>query len=186
MEYLFSINAEGSPLLCLDARAAESWKGSEDGAPDYDNLCAEIGTCSEFSAIVRQIGGQRSAVWEMGGAGTADVFLRHDGAVVVVRAWLAENTDRELIKVAIGNPDYRLEMGTIDVPSGILAVLWAPESGERIPQELDTGVVRVPGTAVRDSVFALKLPNVCFDSYDERVYIGMSEARRLTLIPRSL
>lgn len=183
MNHLFSLNAEGGPLLCLDARAAAVWKGAENGARDYAELCAKIDAQPYFSAAVIPIVGTSGVVWEMEGAGTADVFIQSDGRVEIVRAWLTEDTAEELAKLTERKPVSRVELGVIDIPSGVVAVLWAAESGRGMPQQMDAAFKRIVGTAINESAFAVNVANRRFSCWDERVEIGESQARRLTLVP---
>ena len=114
MNHLFSINAEGGPLLCLDAGAAVKWKGAEDGATDYEMLCSKIDNKPDFSAAVLSICGTACAVWEMAGAGTADVFLQPSGNICIVRAWLAPDATNEFAKLAGVDPILRQEIGGVE------------------------------------------------------------------------
>src|SRR5205814_1954545 len=100
MKHVFSINAEGGPLLCLDARAATRWKGSEAGSADYKNLCARFDARPELAATVLTVGEQPAVAWEMSGPGTADVFETGDGRIRIIRAWLDEETPEELEQLA--------------------------------------------------------------------------------------
>lgn len=186
MNHLFSINAEGGPLLCLDARAAVKWKGAEDRAKDYKMLCSKIDNKPDFSAAVLPICGTACAVWEMAGAGTADVFLQPSGNLCIVRAWLATDPGDELAKLAGGDPILRQEIGEIDLPSGTLAVLWAPESGLAVPETIDIPFRSVKGTAINDSVFVIKAAFGRYRCCDDQIELGNSRARRLTLIPSKL
>lgn len=183
MNHIFSLNAEGGPLLCVDAGAAARWKGAEDDAPDYANLCAAIDAQPEFSATITLLAGFPGVVWEMQGAGTADVFVGDDGRITVVRAWLSEDTNDEVGELADTEPVSRMVLGVIDVPSGVLAVFWSVESGRTIPQHIDSRFKQIDGTAIKGSVFALKTTTSRYTCSDELVKVRNSHARRLTLSP---
>ena len=155
MNHLFSLNAEGGPLLCVDASAATRWSGAEDGARDYTALCLAIDAQPEFSAKLMPIAGVSGVVWEMEGAGTADTFVYADGRIKIVRAWLIEGSNEEVMALTESEPVSRVQLGVIDVPSGVLAVFWAPESGRRIPQHIDAAFKRIGGTAIAGSAFAV-------------------------------
>ena len=183
-EHLFSLNAEGGPLLCLDAAASSCWRGAEDGAADYGNLCAEIDARPDFSAAILPLPGGPGVVWEMAGAGTADVFLRPDGSLIAMRAWLSEESAEELDRLVGAAASSRQELGDLAVPSGAIAVLWAPESGKSVPQGIGGLWQTVPGTALDESAFVVKAPYGHYSCLDEFVQVGEASARRLTLVPR--
>lgn len=145
MKHLFSINAEGGPLLCLDARAATGWKGCEAGSTDYENLCARFDAQLELPSAVLTVGEHSAVAWEMSGPGTADVFEAGEGRIRIVRAWLDEDTPEEIEQLASADAPSHVDVGEIEIPSGSLAVLWAPESGQKIPFSTERDVQRVLG-----------------------------------------
>jgi hypothetical protein len=183
MNHLFSLNAEGGPLLCMDAGAAARWNGAEDGSRDYTDLCLVIDTQPEFSAKIMPISGVSSVVWEMQGAGIADAFVYTDGRIKIVRAWLSDGSNEEVMALADCAPVSRVQLGVIDVSSGVLALLWAPESGRKFPQHIDGPFRRICGTAIAGSAFAVNARKCSYSCWDERVNSGESKARILTLIP---
>ncbi len=184
MNHLFSINAEGGPLLCLDANGALAWRGAEGDGGDYNNLCLSIDAEPNFSAKLIAMGGVPCVVWEMQGAGTADVFVDSSGMIRILRAWLAEDTADELQNLADGEAHSRGEIGEIDVRSGVLAVFWAAESGEQMPQDIDVLFKEAGGSAIDESTFAIKVASGRYKCFDEFIEAGQSQARRLTLIPK--
>lgn len=121
MKYLFSINTEGGPLLFLDAGDAKEWKGAEEGSTDYDNLCAVFGRTSEVAGFVIAVGGRSAIAWEMSGAGTADVF-REDttGIIRIVRAWVQEDTPKELMSLASFESSSGQDIGEFEIISGVI------------------------------------------------------------------
>jgi hypothetical protein len=183
MKHVFSINAEGGPLLCLDARAATSWKGSQSGSTDYENLCARFDAQPELAATVLTIGEHSAVAWEMSGPGTADVFEAAEGRIRIVRAWPDEDTPEEIEQLASADAPSHVDVGQIEIPSGLLAVFWAPESGEKIPLSTERDVQRVPGTSIDDAAFVMKVPSRRFRCEHDEVRVGAALARRLTLIP---
>lgn len=183
MNHLFSINTEGGPLLCADTDAARRWKGSEAGSDNYEDLCARFDASPELAATIVTIGEHPAVAWEMSGPGTADVFRSSDGLIRIVRAWVDEDTPEELEKLASLDAPSHVEVGEIEIPSGLLAVLWAPESGQRIPLSTEHDVQRVSGTSLDDSAFLLKVSSQRYRCQHDEVNVGVSRARRLTLIP---
>lgn len=169
--------------MCVDAGAAARWNGAVDDAQDYGNLCAAIDAQPEFSAMITPIAGLPGVVWEMQGAGTADVFVADDGRVAVLRAWLSQDTNEDLKELADTKPVSRRVLGVIDVPSGVLAVFWSVESGRTIPQHIDSRFRQIDGTAIKGSVFALKATTSRYTCCDELVKVRNAHARRLTMTP---
>lgn len=183
MKHLFSINTEGGPLLCLDARAATAWKGCEGGSTDYENLCARFDAQPELGATMLTVGEHSAVAWEMSGPGTADVFDAGEGRIRIVRAWPDEDTPEEIEQLASADAPSHVDVGEIQISSGLLAVLWGPESGQKIPLSMERGVQRVPGTSVDDSAFVMKVPSRPFRCEHDEVRVRAALARRLTLIP---
>ena len=119
----------------------------------------------------------------MSGPGTADVFETGDGRIRIIRAWLDEETPEELEQLASADASSHVEVGEIEIPSGLLAVLWGPESGKRIPLSMERDVQPVPGTSIDDSAFVLKVPSRRYRCEHDEVRVGAAIARRLTLMP---
>jgi hypothetical protein len=183
MKHLFTINTEGGPLLCFDAGCGRNWQGSESPSSDYKNLCAIFDSSPEMPATVVNIGGCHAVAWETSGAGSADVFRGDDARIRVVRAWVDDDTRRELEKLASADASTQVEIGDVEIPSGIVALMWSPESGQRIPLSLEQGFQRVPGTSLDDSAWVLRATKQRYRCYHDEVAVGKSQARRLTLIP---
>jgi hypothetical protein len=178
-----SINAEGGPLLLLDARAATSWRGALDESKDYENLCAVFDAQPDLQGYETVIGAQRAVAWEMVGGGTADVFQLGGGRLRVVRAWIEEDTSEELEQLALADATTCVAIGDIHVPFGLLAVLWAPESGEPVPTDISGDLQYVEETAVNNSAVVIKVAHQHYRCWHDTVSIKTSSARRLTLIP---
>jgi hypothetical protein len=183
VKHLFTINAEGGPLLCVDATAGRRWRGAESPSSDYKKLCAVFDSSPELPGTVVSISACRAVAWETSGAGIADVFRGDGGAIRVVRAWLAQDTPQELEGLAFAQATTQVQIGDIEVPSGIVALMWSPESGERIPLSLEDDFQRISGTAVDDSAWVLKATEQRYSCYHDEVVIGEAQARRLTLVP---
>lgn len=183
MKHLFTINTEGGPLLCVDAGCGTHWRGAESPSSDYENLCAIFDSSPQLAATIISIGGCPSVAWEMAGAGTADVFRGDDGCIRVVRAWLDDDTPQELEKLASAHASTHVEIGEVEIPSGIIALMWSPESGQRIPLSLEQGFQRVPGTSVGESAWVFKAAKQRYRCCHDEIAVGKSKARRLTLVP---
>jgi hypothetical protein len=184
MKHVFSINAEGGPLLCLDAHAATGWKGSEGEGTDYANLCATFDGQPELAATMLTVGEHSAVAWEMSGPGTAEVFKAAEGRIRIVRAWLHEDTPQEIQHLASAEASSHTDVGEIEISSGLLAVLWAPESGNKVLLSTERDVQRVAGTSIDGSALVMKVPSRRFWCEHDEVRVGVAHARRLTLIPR--
>jgi hypothetical protein len=182
MKHRFSINAEGGPLLCLDAQAAKQWMGCAAGQ-DYEGLCARFDATPGLLAIRINVGGQPSIAWEMGGPGTADVFSDESGLIRIVRPWVDKDTPGELAELAATHSSDVLDIGEIAIPSCLLAVLWAVEEGSRVPMAIEGSIQKVPGTTIDDSAWVLKTTHIRYRCQHDEIVVGSAQARRLTLLP---
>ena len=183
MKRLFSINAEGGPLLLMDAATAGKWRGVEAGSSDYQELCAILDDSPSAPGLFFNVGGSLCLAWEMSGAGTADVFRKENGVVRLVRAWLAKDTPEELQRLADAEDKDGTLVGELPITSGYLAVLWAPESGETIFASGEGEVQEVKGTSIDESAFLVNMPIKKYACVHDEVAVGDSQARRLSLIP---
>lgn len=184
MKHLFSINAEGGPLLLCDAPAAKNWAGSEEGGADYERLCAMLDARPEEQGAVFAIGGAQAVVWEMSGAGVADVFLSERGEVVLVRAWLDDDNATTLQSLAEAPASNPVRIGRLNAASQRIAILWAAESGKGVSDSSSEQVKCVEsGTAIDGSVYVLRTAASAFDCVHDEVVFNGSQARRLKLIP---
>ena len=170
-------------MLCVDARAAKNWNGAEGDGSDYENLCAIFDSSPSLPAALVAIGDQTAIAWEMACAGTADIFHNATGTIRIVRAWLAEDSANHLLKLASILSSTKKEIGKINIPSGDLAVFWAPESGRTIKPLGNAKIQRVKATAVSGSAVIPKTIGGGFICSHDEVEFGRSHARRLTLIP---
>lgn len=183
VRHLFSINAEGGPLLCLDAQAAIGWKGYECGGADYENLCSRFDAQPELEAIVFTVSQHSVIAWEMSGPGTAEVFRSADGHIHIVRAWTDDDAHDAVGLLASVESFSHVDVGEIEVPSGLLVVLWSPESGQRILLATERDVQPVTGTSLDGSAFVVKVTSRRYRCRHDEVRVGAVLARRLTLIP---
>jgi len=183
MNHLFSINAEGGPLLLIDAIAVAQWDGAENGGENYQRLSAMFDVSPNIQGLLFDVKCNLALAWEMSGAGTADVFGDASGVVRIVRAWLSEDTAEELENLALAVSQSSVSIGEIYVPSGRLAVFWAPESGKFITNSGAEEFRMVKGTVLAQSAFVMKVTSKKYECLHDEVKVGMSQARRLTLRP---
>ena len=182
MRHLFRINAEGGPLVCADARLARQWRGIENGGRDYERVCAMLTQSAEPPGVVFEISGGTAAAWEMGGGGTADIFAMEPGDTIrIIRAWTDIDSTDIFTELAGADGGNQTIIGTIKVPTRYLAILWATESGELIPERIEGDIQRVRGTSTEKSAYVMRVKNEMYRCSHDEVEIGDSRAIRLTL-----
>jgi hypothetical protein len=78
------------------------------------------------------------------------------------------------------------EIGNIDLPSGILAVLWSPEAGRCVSNEdLLRGHSRpTGGLAIEESSLLTRLPRGCYSCFADMVEIPQGTALRCFVVPQ--
>jgi len=183
MKYLDNVDSEGGPLLIADATVARIWRGTE--SSDYDRACEVFIQDSSIEGYLISVGSKQGLVWEMGGEGTADVFLEGNDHLIIVRAWLEDPTDEmSVLTVLAALPRTQtLSLGSLEITSGVLAILWAPESGESIETLEVAESARPTGEMMSESCGLLvALPNGVYSCWHDEVEHEGSEARRCHLI----
>lgn len=83
MKWIISVNAEGGPLLLVDARAVRSWRGADEESKDYENLCATFNVKPTLEGYETVIDGQKAVAWEM----VAAVPRTFSGSTVANLEW---------------------------------------------------------------------------------------------------
>src|SRR5438105_6947018 len=96
MRHLGFVQAEGGPLVLLDTALARSWAGI--AGSDYNRACDFFDSHPDAEGGIITVGPGWALVWEMGGAGTADISESQDRSVVVVRAWPSSAADKSVVK----------------------------------------------------------------------------------------
>jgi hypothetical protein len=183
MKHLFYVNAEGGPLLCADVQVMRTWRGAMSGAPDYDALCAIFDAEPHCEGTVIEVAGRHAMAWEMGGAGTADVFRNNAGIIRIVRPWLNDDITSTVEALATAVAHTQAAIGELAIPSGRLAILWAPESGETIPENGDAEVEEIRQTSIACSAFVMRVAARRYACLHDEVSLASGDARRLTLVP---
>lgn len=139
MEYIDYVDSEGGPFLMADAIIMRDWHGSDGDGSDYERACRALRADPEPPGALISVGLEQALVWNPYGAGTGDVFINERGDLTIIRSWLDEpdgaSTDDEL-KTVTTLAELPLgevtAFGSLRITSGVLAILWAPESGECI------------------------------------------------------
>lgn len=187
MKYLHEVSAEGGPLLIADAAVARGWRGIEGGdASDYRIAC-EMFDRDTVQGCALTIGSGQGMVWDMEGAGVADVFALDSTHVVVVRAWLDDSVNADdfetvsrLAELPLRNA---LDFGSIKITSGALAILWATENGSCI------GLLDIPANwrptgemSSESSGLLVSMPQGLYSCLHDYVQVDGSEARRCHIL----
>lgn len=173
------MNSEGGPVLCMDMQAARYWNGNKGSESDYCKLCETLENTPGFSSMTLTIRGLGMVVWEPHGSGTIDAFVDRNGDIVFVRSWLSGCESNEVEVLAVHEPIAREVIGTMELQSGGLAILWAPESGSNMPDAVSEDVTLVHNTILERSVYIIKRPIGTLSFAIESVQLGNSQAQRL-------
>jgi hypothetical protein len=126
---------------------------------DYERACRALDPSADGAFIA--VGAGQVLVWELGGPGTADVFRKSDAEIVLSRGWYETTTPSDETVASLASvplSERAVLLGELDVDSGTLVILWAPESGgcvqstEVPPDGVPTGEVSMGGTALMVAV----------------------------------
>ncbi|MEO5928910.1 MAG: hypothetical protein ABIR47_03160 [Candidatus Kapaibacterium sp.] len=131
---LGDVDSEGGPFLIADAAVARKWGGLEEKWADYNRAWDVLKNNPDVLAGEIMIGDARAVVWDARGPGTASLFRKNADHLILGRFWINEQDDfvpaaRDCLAVGI---ERAVVFGTIEVTSGVLAILWTPESGSCI------------------------------------------------------
>lgn len=176
-----NVSSEMGPLLIADASTARLWRGSDGDGADYKLACdLTLETPAAFIAI----GDQRAVVWEMEAPGMAEVFADLLSRLILVHCWLdaMDEQDEEAMVARLAALPIKqsTELGRLEITSGVLAILWAPEGGEGIPLTITAEVERPgPSLAIETAGLLVKLPIGTYSCLHDAVEIGENEAVRL-------
>jgi len=195
VEYINNVDSEGGPFLIADATVMIEWHGSDGDGSDYQHACDVLMTAPQLPAVLLPVGSGQALVWETEGAGTGNVFIKRRGELVIVRAWLDESdgddADDELesimalAELPLNEP---ITLGSLNITSGVLAILWSPENGECI-ESLDISSLgddkseRPSGDMTTDAsglLVAIEIGN--YTCLHDEIELGNASARRCHLI----
>jgi len=130
MQRVGHVSTEGGPLLIVDFNAASRWFGVEGG--DYERITDLLLARQEPSGLQIEIAGEPALIWQMP-TGTADVWRRSDGSIVLCRPWLHPGSNNQELLAGL-RPNEPIEVGRVRVKSGWVAIVWATESGSDVAQ----------------------------------------------------
>lgn len=182
-----------------DANVARTWRGSDGGSSDYDRACLQLRSDPDAPGIQWGFNACQSIIWDPYGPGTGDAFSEGTDRLVFIRAWLDEpadaDTDDELATVSalvLLPSNEAVSLGTLEITSGVLAILWAPESGECIePSDIESlrlnESTRPSGEMSSDSSGLLvKMATGIYTCFHDEIELGGSSARRCHLIKNAV
>ncbi len=181
MERIGFVEAEGGPLILVDAVLARSWTGID--GTDYQRACDFFDQNLDVNVGIIAVGSGSAALWEIHGAGTADVYRSGAKGIMIVRAWtppFAEASER--IALAEEPGGEILDFGEIEVISGAAVVLWAAESGLGIDVALSPQVRRPRSLNLDNAGLIIPLISGKYKVSHDCVKKAGGEARRLHLI----
>jgi hypothetical protein len=180
LDYVDNVDSEDGPLLIADARAARLWRGSDGNGSDYERAYKPLLSGAPGTTI--PIDSHQAVIWELGGAGTADVFYEKRVQIRIVRAWVDNKDIIDVLADAPLNKNHT-NLGAIEVSSGVLAILWAPENGQCIESLRVSQSSRPSGEMATDSAgLLLKVPKGQYTCLHDEVEKGGEAARRCHII----
>lgn len=132
LKFLGTVSTEGGPLLLVDPLHLNDWTGAEGG--DFDDVCAFLDNHPESVGLSVTLGDRSAVIWDMGGAGTADVYRVGSNQLALHRRW-PDSPDG--FDSGPRLPESGRELGRLDVASGQVLVFWSVERGSGIDMPAD-------------------------------------------------
>jgi hypothetical protein len=180
-------STEGGPFLLADARAVRAWHGG--ASNDYEDLCKALDAAGPTWGLAWPLGTHDATVWEPEGPGTADVFVPSKHSLLLVRGLAFEGDWDAAIRLAAGAPPVEACLiGHVDVPSGVLAVLWSPEDGACVTDEdvMHRKSRPTGGLAIDGSSLLVAVPQGQYACFADLVRIPQGKALRCFVVPRGM
>lgn len=180
MQHIGFINTEGGPLLLIDSALARSWAGVE--GHDYERACEVFDWHPGANAAAISVGSGSGLIWEMNGAGTANIYKTEDNGIVIVRAWLARNAETSELKTFAEEPTENLaELGVMEVDSNAIVILWATESGCGVNDSASQQIRRPQQMNLDNAGLIIPLTSGQYEAKHDFIKRSGSEAWRLHL-----
>lgn len=183
MRNVGTVSSEGGPLLIADVSIVRSWQGADD-EDAYEHACEILTTVPKAEGKTISIANGTGLLWDMGGQGVSDVFLKSSTHIIVVRAWLEDPNDVEIVTLFANTPIQECQrLGSVTIETGIASILWAPENGEGIMPDVISGdAIHIEGLSVKGSGLLVKLEAGDYQCLHDEISNASEEARRLHLI----
>jgi hypothetical protein len=166
----------------MDSVLVPFWKGIE--GDDYVRACAIFDDTPKTEGAEIDIGTGKGIIWEMQGAGTADVFMHSESHLCITRIWPHDSTDQSAPQYIADQPVRRDQyIGDLLVESGVLVILWAPEDGSSINLASNANVSRPTGEMAIDTAgLIVPVSRSSFACFHDCVEVPAGVGRRLHLI----
>jgi hypothetical protein len=186
MQHIGYVNAEGGPLLLIDARLASDWQGTSGN--DYERACKLFDSTAGLEGGEISVGTGKGLLWEIAGPGTADVFKQDDN-YLIVRVWPADPSDQNASALIANQSGTKpVKVGTLLVTGGTLAILWAAEDASLLePHTAVSQPSRPKGeTAIDDSILFIPVSGgTIFTCVHDQVETDIGMGRRLRLTAKA-
>lgn len=124
------VSSEGGPLIVCDSFTMPKWHGAFD-FEHFEQACDAVN--KERRINVLALGDTEIVVWDMLGAGTADVIEENDNIYIFRYSaddFLSRNALLRMLKFS--ENEMKETAYIINIPSDVLVVLWAAEDGSKL------------------------------------------------------
>jgi hypothetical protein len=184
MVHVGTVTSEGGPFLLADAREVRRWQGN--CSNHYQLLGDALSAAGPTLGLRWSLGEYEATIWQPEGPGTAEVFSVSDDSLLLVLGLFFDGDWAHGIRTAAAAPAGQTdEVGEIDLPSGVLAILWSPESGRCVlDADISGGNTRPTGGLTFDeSGLLTRLPRGRYRCLADIVAITQGEAVRCLVKP---
>jgi hypothetical protein len=183
LQHVGTVSSEGGPLLVLDREALPAWGGIDYG--DFERIGTWLDEHPGTPGYEAAVGAATGLVWDLGGAGTADVFRSAPDRLVLVRAWVTGD-DEALVAEAAARPvtGGGTAAGGLTVGSGPVLVFWPVDRGPEIELPADAAdgdPIALP--SMDGAALAVTLPPGRYAAHHDEVAADGVRARRLVIAP---
>lgn len=175
------VSSEGAPLLIGETSSIQGWQGID--GPDYAAACELFDRDPAANGKMIEVGARPSLVWDMGGAGTADVFRVEPNTLLIVRGWFDQHQgENALWELATAAANRSMKVGQITVASGAVAILSATENGSCVDPSVPPRDGRPAGAmSTEESGLVAIVWNGTYSCFHEDVKARTGTARRCRL-----
>ncbi len=177
MENVGYVSTEGGPLLIVDFNAAPGWSGVE--GSDYQQVSELLLAQQEPPGLQIEVGGEPALIWQMP-TGTADIWRRSDGSIVLCRPWLHPGSSNEELLAGLP-PNEPTEVGHVRIKSGWVAIVWATEAGSDVARAVPRDGLGLDLSVGSAGVIASLAPGD-YDCYHDAVDEGSESALRCFIV----
>lgn len=135
LKHLGVVDAEVGLLLLGDPVTLQLWHGSDSEQTQMARI--ESAVREGKPGLNVSISNQASAVWDMQGSGSADIFYEEiSGEIVIIRCWLDDLESKAEIPAiedfGMTSADLSIAFAEFEVKTGLLAILCILERGNCI------------------------------------------------------